>query len=231
MKIHLPTITLISIWLLLVLTTSCNKEDFLKNPTPITFSLEMDSEGISNPNQMSFDSASVVLTSFTVIGDRAVAEDYEFTRTFPAGLSINLEEANAFSELQFDLPQGKYQKITLRFETSQLYVRGKYITLLPQKTVSNVHLRLEKTKQFVMDITDTSGNIYLNFRESVAENPKIIFKPKNWFEWIPSTMFENATAFYVGNKREIYVGMDDNLLIFDVINQHLVSSTKCFLHP
>jgi len=230
MKIHLhTTIILFSIWALLVVTTSCNKEDFLKNPTPIFFSLEMDSEGTNGTNQITFDSATVVLSSFTVIGDRAEAEDYEFTRTFPNGLNIDLKRANTLSELQFDLPQGKYQKITLRFETSQVYVQGLCIT--PQKVTSRVHFKLDKPKQFEMDITDTFGNIYLNFKESVAENPKIIFKPKFWFESVPETVFENAYVFYVANNREIYIGINDNPLIFDMIDQYIVQNTKCILNP
>lgn len=230
MKTHLPTIiALFSIWLLLVVATSCNKDNFLKNPTHISFSLEMDSEAMNGMNQMTFDSATVVLSSFTVIGDRAWAEDYEFTRTFPTGLSIDLEKANALSELQFDLPQGKYQKVTLLFETSQVYVQG--LCVNPQKLVSTVHFKLDKPKQFEMDITDTLGNIYLDFKESVAENPKIIFKPKSWFELVPETVFENAYVFYVGNNREIYIGTNENPLIFDIIDQYIVPNTKCILHP
>lgn len=232
MKPHLPTtITLFAVLVLFLVVTSCSKEDFLKNPAPISFSFEMDSEEIIGVNQLTFDSAFVVLSSFTVIGDRAIAEDYTFTRTFPTGLRIDLEEVNTLSELQFDLPQGRYQKVTLRFETSDLYVQGHLLTLLPQKTASTVHFKLNKPKQFEMDITDTLGNIYLNFQEAVSENPKIIFKPKSWFEWIPDTVFENANVFYVGNKREIHIGTNDNLVIFDIINQYLAPSTKCFLHP
>lgn len=214
--------------ILLVLITGCNKEDLLKSPVPVSFSLKIDSEPISGTSSISFDSATIILSNFTVIGNRTVGT-YEFTRDFPLGLLINLDRPNAFSQLKFDLPQGKYENITVRFEASELYVRG-HLILNPQKMKSTIHLKLNKPKQFEINITNASGEPNLNFQEAVAENPEIIFKPKLWFKWIPDAMFENATILNIDNQGVMRVGENDNILIFDIVNHYIGSSTQCFIY-
>lgn len=217
------------------LIAGCSKEDAFKNPTPVVFNVGMDPQGVSVSDDLTFSDGYIVINRFSVIGDRTVGEDFEFTRTFPNGLRIPFDNNLTFEDLSFELPQGEYNRLRIRFETarsnqSNLFVEGMYIYNNPLKTPSTVHLAWNTNKTFEVDVLETTGNRAIILNEAQKETPKIIIKPKPWFADVTILMLENASFLTTPSGRQIMtIDQNNNTDIFTRIDAKLGTALECSL--
>jgi hypothetical protein len=219
----------------LLLITSCEKEDAFKNPTEVVFNIEMNPQGISPSDDLTFSDGYVVIHKFTVIGERAVGEGFEFSRTFPNGLKIPFYNNLTFEDLSFELPQGGYSSLKVRLETANsstpnLFVEGNYDYNNPLKPSSTVHLAWNAANTFeVMVLSPTGSNSFV-LSETKKELPQIIFQPKLWFANVTELMLEDASFVSTTPQTQIMT-IDEltNTAIFTAIDSRIGLELKCTL--
>lgn len=220
--------------LLLCFLSGCDKGDLFKNPTDVAFLLDINPLGSISSDDLTIEDGYIVLANFSVVAERDQAEDFEFERTFDGGLRIPFGQSTIEPELQFELPQGAYKKITVRFETYgdngiNLQVNGGYAHSDPQKGLFDVQLKFQNPKQFEVEVVDILGSNELMLSEHNAERPKIVFSPKLWFTHITPFMLDNASFVIVDNKQLITIDNNTNITIFNKVSPELGSTVACTL--
>lgn len=230
MKLPLPLIAL-----LLLSVFSCEKEAAFKNPTTVVFSFEKEATSVGGPDLLTLDAGYIVLGSFSVFGERTGAEDFTFTRTFEDGLRIPLGHTTTLSDLQFDLPQGNYDEITISFETYEdgninLFVEGQYQYLNPLKSPSDVHLELVASKTFEVEVTNEVGEKTFKLDETVKETPTVILDPKKWFIGIVDNDMAAADVNVTNNQQLIVLNSSNNLSVFNKVDNQVGDATVCIMN-
>lgn len=219
----------------LFLLSSCEKEDAFKNPTPVIFNFGMNQQGVGGSDDLTFSDGYIIIHQFSVIGERVEGEDFEFLRTFPNGLKIPFYNNSTFDELSFDLPQGAYNSLKIRFETqsginTNLFVKGRYLYNNPLKNPSTVHLKWNTNKVFEANVLSSTGMRSLVLNETKTETPRIIFKPKPWFADVTEMMLENASFLTTANNEQIMtIDPTNNVTIFTEIDLKIGTELKCSL--
>lgn len=236
MKLHLRPI--VSFWVLCVLLViGCKKKTF-KSPTTVIFDINATAEGVGGSDFLTFDNHSgyIVLENFTVLGKRTGFEDFTFSRTFPNGLHIPLNGKLTTDDLEFELPEGNYDRLTVSFETINnrgvnLFVNGVYKYRDILKGVSMVRLEWEETRTFEVDVKDALGNGELELRSEQIEKPQIVLVPKTWFKQVSELMLNNASFVSNSSTGEQIMTIDNqtNRPIFDTLDGRLGTSIHCTL--
>lgn len=217
----------------LFLIVGCEKEDAFKNPAAVVFNVGMNPQGTSVSDDLTFSDGYVIINQFTVIGERAVGEGFEFSRTFSNGLKIPFYNSLTFEDLSFELPQGVYTNLKVRFETANsstpsLFVEGDYIYNNPIKPPSTVHLAWNTPKTFEVTVLSSSGSNELTLNETKKELPKIIFQPKLWFANVTELMLENASFLTLPSQEQIItIDPITNTTIFTEIDSKVGLELKC----
>lgn len=223
MKLHLRLIFSCCLLITILSMIGCDKEDAFKNPTSVAFNLGMDYQGVGGSDELTFSDGYIVLRSFSVIGRRVNAEGFEFTREFSAGLKIPFNNSLTLEDLNFDLPQGDYEALTIRFETLgsnavNLFLDGEYVYNNPLKTPSTVHLKWNAAQQFEVNMTDLAGNTAFSLTENKLEQPNIIFDVKSWFTNTTEMMLENASFVTNNGKQTMTIDNSTNTNLFNEVN-------------
>lgn len=234
MKLHLP-LNLSLLLLSLFLMTSCDKEDAFKNPTDVVFNIGMNAQGIDPSDDLTLSDGYVILHRFTVIGERAVGENFEFSRTFPNGLKVPFYNNLTFEDLRFELPQGAYTSLKVRFETMSsslpgIFVEGNYDYNNPLKPSSTVHLAWNAAKIFEVAVLNSVGSSEFIFNESNKELPQIVFQPKRWFANVTELMLENASFATNASQQQIMtIDPVNNTSIFTKLDSEIGLELICTL--
>jgi len=229
MKLYLPFIGI-----LLLSVFACEKEAAFKNPTTVVFSFEKEATSVGGPDLLTLDAGYIVLGKFSVLGERTGAENFTFSRTFEDGLHIPLDHTTILSDLEFDLPQGNYDGITVTFETYEdgnpnLFIEGEYQYLNPLKQPSDVHLELFSSKTFEVEITNSVGGKTFTLEETVEETPTIILDPKKWFDGVIDNDMVLANVNIANNQQVILLNQSNNLPIFNQVDNQVGNATVCIL--
>ncbi|BDS13966.1 hypothetical protein [Aureispira anguillae] len=238
MKLHLRCILPFLLFLITLLMVGCGKEDVFKNPTAVLFDITMDPSGAGASDNLTLNNGYIILSSFSVIGERDQAENFEFSRSFPNGLKIPFYSQTTFDDLSFELPQGDYSRLVVRFETvrtaaneASLFVEGGYKYRNPNKVPSAVavHVKWSKIQQFEVDVTTALGNNKLTLSEDKVERPYIVLTPKSWFANVSELMLNNASFIGVGGVQTIIIDENMNHTLFNEVDALVRTNLKCTL--
>jgi hypothetical protein len=232
---NIPRLSILSLtlFMLYACTISCGKQDLFKDPTSVSFYMGLDTLGVGGSDDLILDAGYIVLSSFRVIGERNEGEDFEFFRAFSTGLQVPfMHTSSPIADLQFELPEGNYNKITIRFETHSstginLFVSGKYTYSNPLKPSSLVRLEYNSSKQFEVDITDVIGNTELTLIENKEEKPQILLNPKSWFQDVNTAMLDNATFVSFGTDQIMTIDDGTNTAVFNKVDLITGVNIKC----
>lgn len=233
MKLHLPlhfSLFLLSLFLM----TGCDKEDAFKNPADVVFNVGMNPQGIAPSDDLTLSDGYVVLHHFTVIGERAVGENFEFSRTFPNGLKVPFYNNLTFEDLSFELPQGAYTSLKIRFETMSsslpgIFVEGNYDYNNTLKPSSTVHLVWNAAKVFEVDVLSSTGSNEFILKETTEELPQIVFQPKRWFVNVTELMLENASFTTSASEQIMTIDPVTNVSIFTELDSEIGLELICTL--
>lgn len=219
----------------LFLMTGCDKEDAFKNPADVVFNVGMNPQGIDPSDDLTFSDGYVILHHFTVVGERAVGEDFEFSRTFPNGLKIPFYNNLAFEDLSFELPQGAYTSLKVRFETMAsnvpgVFVEGNYDYNNPLKPSSTVHLAWNTAKVFEVAVLSPAGSNSFTLSETKEELAQIIFQPKGCFVNVTELMLESASFVMTPSQEQIMIiNQVTNTAIFTKLDSEIGVKLTCTL--
>lgn len=230
-KVLLIITGLLTIGLLLA---SCGKDDVLKEPTQVGICFALNSDGVGGSDRLVLDNGYVVLGSFEVEGQRKRGASFHFKRTFPNGLRFDFNAMNRVEDLVFDLPQGEYENLTVRFSTLEqvgnpcLVVGGNYTYRQPINGSAWVDISWGASKSFERTVTTAQGTpIFV-----LDENAKMItlsIQPKLWFQNISEVKLEQARCTTQSRGQVMLIDQSNNDNMFQTIDVELGTTLKATL--
>lgn len=202
--------------------TGCDDTSFQKVPTEVNVVFGVSANGTANP---SFDGGYIYLSSFEFEGRRTAGDDVNFELEFEPQLKVMFDSSISLPELQFEIPQGEYYRIDVRFETDDLEWEPNVLALgtYTSATEGSIAVRFELESSEHFDIK-ASGGDPITLTKDVAKDALIQFDPNTWFEIVPYSMFDNADKTYVDGKLTIVVSEENNEDIFELVVNRMEES-------
>lgn len=212
---------------LILFAFSC-KKNMLKKPTDVSVKMDINRSTSSN-GRYSFSSGTINLASFSVDGERVEGDNIYFENEFPNGLLINFS-SNKIAELNYDIPQGSYERLEIAFETFDdisditIVINGIY------KNNSNVSIPIKfefmSSEYFSIVSEDYSGSTNIILDKDTPANALIQFNPLYWFDIVPLNLMENADLVNVSGTQTILINDSENDNIYSLIVNRIEQSTE-----
>ena len=198
---------------------SCKKK--WKKPASVTFSFQMNTN--SSSGLVNFTSAYFLLNKFEYAGVREQGTTHvDFSKDFTPYSQININPTTPSSGIEFDIPQGTYDKIEVKCAIQEqpdtiptFIVNGTYID-----TSNNpvpVQFIYDASEGFPIIAKNSSGGSQVVFVKDKSYSAKIIFNPKYWFEAIPKSMLDVAVTTTIGGVQTIIISEDYNSDIYQLV--------------
>ena len=210
-------------------TSSCDKRKKWKLPTDVGFKMDINRSTSSN-GKLVFTSGTIILEEFDFEGEREQGDDVYFTKSFPGGLSIPFDPNGNIAELDFDIPQGTYNRISISFETfddlgdDNIVVNGTYTNT--SGTDYPIRFEFKSAEYFDIVAEDYSGSSQIILDKDIAVSTKIQLDPIHWFQVVSTSLLDNADVVNVGGTPTIVISEDENDDIFDLVVDRLDESTE-----
>lgn len=208
---------------------SCGKKkEQWKLPTKVSFKMDIDRSASAN-GQLVFSNGSIRLADFRFDGKREQGDDVYFTKPFSSGLNIAFNANNTIAELNFDIPQGTYNKISVSFQSFSdtnncLSVSGIYKN--PTGTDYPIVFEFKKTQYFSIVAENNSGSNQIVLDKDVAATATIILNPVHWFQIVPFGMFNSAALTNMNGRATILINENLNDNIYNLVISRLNESVK-----
>lgn len=226
----LPTV----IGLLTLLLTGCAKDNVIKEPSQVEVYFALDSTGVGGSDRLTLNSGSIVLQEIEVEGKRKKGKTFQFRREFPNGLHLDFNTTNRVEELIFDLPQGDYEQLMIRFTTLEqstkgcLMVLGKYTYRSSTDGSVWVEIAWNSRKVFEQIVKTTEG--VQEF--TLGKHPKRItlsIQPKLWFKDVSELKLEQAFCKDHSHGQAMPINNGYNENVFQAIDAALGTTLKASL--
>ena len=204
-----------------VLLTGCEDTSFQKVPTEVNVVFGVSTNTASNP---SFTGGYIALSSFEFEGRRTAGDDVAFEKEFEPQLKVAFDTTVIMSELMFDIPQGEYYRIDVRFDTEDADWSPNVLATGTYNSTSNgtIPIRFELASSEHFDIRATGNRITLT--KDVAKNAVVLLDPNTWFDIVPTSMFENADRIVVDGILTILINEQENVDIFELVVNRMEES-------
>lgn len=216
-----------------LLLASCGKDDILKEPTQVGVCFALNSAGVGGSDRLALNTGHVILGSIEVEGQRKRGASFHFKRTFPTGLRFDFNTTNRVEELVFDLPQGEYENLTVRFSTLEqagnpcLMVGGSYDYRQAINGSAWVDISWGSSKRFERTVTTQGTPIF-----TLDEQSKMItfsIQPKLWFQNISEVKLEQAHCTNHPRGQVMLINQTNNGNMFQTIDLELGTTLKATL--
>ncbi|PCH91083.1 MAG: hypothetical protein COB85_09590 [Bacteroidetes bacterium] len=223
------TLIILSVVLIVLTLGSCKKEDEWKLPTDVGFSMDVNRSYSSN-GKLVFTSGIITLASFDFEGERAQGDDVYFSKSFPSGLNISFNSKSVISQLDFDIPQGTYTRISIAFSTlddfddNNIVVNGNYTN--SSGTDYPIKFEFKSGEYFDIVAEDYTGGSEIVLDKDLTESVFIQLDPIHWFQIISTTLLDNADLVNVNGIQTIVISEDVNDNIFDLVVDRLDESME-----
>lgn len=207
----------------------CKKKDQWKLPTDVAFKMDIN-RTVSSNGKLEFTKGVITLASFNFEGKREQGDDVYFSKSFSNGLNIVFDPNTTISELDFDIPQGTYNKIAISFETSDDYgdesiiVEGTYIHT--NGSLYPIKFEFNDSEYFSIIAKSVSGNSQIILNQNVASFAKIKLNPLHWFQVISTSMLDNADLVDINGVSTIVVSEDENENIYNLVVDRIDESSE-----
>ncbi|MCF6365319.1 MAG: hypothetical protein L3J35_03870 [Bacteroidales bacterium] len=207
--------------------TSCKKD--LKLPTDVGFTYDINRNKSADGNLI-FTGGTIILAAFDFEGEREQGDDVYFSKSFPGGLSIPFSPENIIPELDFDIPQGVYNRIDISFETfddlgdNNIVVNGIYTN--SENAETPIIFEFKSSEYFSITAEDYTRNSQIILNEDRPVSTEIKLDPIHWFQIISETLFNNAVLVEVDGVMTILINESVNDSMFDLIVDRIDESTE-----
>ncbi|MGH1335538.1 MAG: hypothetical protein ACRBFS_05365 [Aureispira sp.] len=228
----LPTI--IGLLTLLLLLTGCAKDDALKEPSKVGVRFALNSTGVGGSDRLELSAGYVTLGAIEIEGERTEGDAFIFKRTFPSGLRIDFNATSSVEDLLFDLPQGEYENLKVRFTTLEqsntpcLMVLGKYGYRQPANGSTWVDIAWRTGKTFERVVTTVQGAPTFTLEEA-SKTITFSIQPKLWFQGISEVKLEQALCTSSTRGQVMLIDPITNDNMFQVIDLELGTTLKATL--
>lgn len=227
MKGYFFIITIISS--LGVFNISCKKEqDKWKLPSKVSFAVDINKND-SSSDRLQFNEGTINITEFSIDGTRVQGENPYFETTFPEGLLVEFDSLNKVDGLNFDIPQGTYTRINVKFkaesnEENTIIILGSY----KRESEEIIPVRFETNSTQIYNVTAKSNNANpdIILSEEYSTNATILLDPVYWFENVSEYALENADLIDIDGIMTILINETSNSSIENKIKNRIDKSTQ-----
>jgi len=211
--------------------SGCKKNE-LKKPTDVSFKMDIN-RNVSKNGKLSFTDGTINIAAFDVEGERQEGGDISFSKEFPNGLLINFSSTENIPEIEYDIPQGVYERLAISFETFDdnsditIVVNGNYTN----NSGVNIPVRFEfmSSEYFSIEAEDYSGASIIILDKNTPTNALIEFDPIFWFDIVTTNMMENADLVNLSGTQTILINDSENDNIYSMIVTRIEESTETFI--
>lgn len=212
---------------ILVVSVSCTKRQ-LKKPVEVNFALTIN-KSFADEQAIKMTQGEIYLSEFNVSGTRLKGEAIDFTRDFETPFFVSLTNSGEEDELNFDIPQGEYEELTISFETPDdsdlpvMILEGIYKPL--SGPVKSVILEVSGKSKFSMQAEDVNSAAAIELDKKEAKKITIELDPIHWFSEVPVSMLETADTF----DGDIIISATKNTGIYEIITDHMDESNRAIV--
>lgn len=213
--------------LILLGLVSCNKQK-LKKPTDVSFQMDIN-KAPTIDGQLTFIGGHFIMHTLEFSGTREKGDPVSFSKVYSGGLTIPFDLSSNLTDLQFDIPQGAYNKVDLAFDT---YEEGTVPCILVEGTYTysgggSIPMRFEfdDSEEFEIEAEEDGGGLII-LDTDVLSQAKILLDPNHWFQPVPMSYFESADVTEIEGTNTILIDKDNNEEIFDLILDRIDESTE-----
>ena len=198
-------------------------------------------------NLVRIEKARYRFSSMDFQGYRQTGGDYFFTQNFDGGLEVVVEEGKPTSLLNFDMPQGVYDRINILLkirktavgkdadgkllekeppyqENASIIMEGYYTSTqlgkIPLIFVYNYDEVLENPS------SSSSNNGSVTISKSANNQATIQFNTAYWMQLVNSRMFQSAKLTLVNGIPTIILSEDSNENIFNLLTSRIKNATE-----
>ncbi|MCP4442122.1 MAG: hypothetical protein GY810_24695 [Aureispira sp.] len=197
--------------------SSCKEKDEWKLPSDVQFSMDIKKESPNN-NKLTFSGGHIVLSSFAIEGTRTQGENVNFDRPYPNGTKVSFDANSYIEDLGFDIPQGTYDYLKIRFSTHEevgsnnIVLNGSYKS---GNTTVPIQLEIASKEHFEINAVDNIGKSpKVVLSHNSLSQAQITLDPTYWFQTVSNSMLDVADKTIVGSNQTILINMTNNSTIY-----------------
>lgn len=213
---------------MLIAVTACKKQQ-LKQPTDVSFSVDINRNASNNGNLI-FESGYILLSSFDVEGERQEGDPIAFSRSFSNGLLVNFDATGVIGDLNFDIPQGVYTELRVRFATfddngdATITVNGSFTN--SQGTDVPIRFEFMSSETFEISGEDDVNSGVVVLDADMPSSAIIRLDPIYWFDILTTNQLENANLVDVNGVQTILINESNNDNLYDLLADRVDESTE-----
>ncbi len=209
-----------------ILFSSCEKEEYTE-PVSIGFEFSMDalqmSEG-AKAGSFTIDKGTLVLQTLEFDGRRDQGDDYYFTSGFATPLMAELHTKIANQKVEYDIPQGIYNRIELNFSMgveseNAICFEGRF----QRGPMDEVPVIFEYPfqEQIRVRAKNNLGSDQIVISKDNPLKAKIIMNVPNMFQFVNMSMIRNAQTTQQNGGQTIKITNTQNTEIFNLVASRL----------
>lgn len=209
-----------------LIAPACQKEE-LKEPSEVDLGFQVENEdpSIQGQGQGQGNGSSIELRTknegelsiqeVRLIGTRKEGEDVDFSRE--ESVELPIKDVRNGPKVRFDLPQGTYEDMKLRFELAKdgkggVQYEGERIMKKGNGPAQATPFRLiiEEEKSIECKVDPSNGQGTIELRKGEPRKIEVKVRPAKWFEKTPPGLWRNAKVVPKGGKQMIPVRRGNN---------------------
>lgn len=236
---------------LLLAGFSCSKDELTK-PAPVDLQMAMGNNEASlrvhGESLITIEKTRYRISSMDFEGNRQSGNDYFFTKEFGDGLEVIASENEPGHILEFDMPQGIYErvKISLKVKKSSgsgssggnkrttsnsayngnaaIIMEGFYTNTRKEQIPLIFVYDFDET--FEYSATATAGTSGIAVEQSQSNQATIEFNTAYWMQLINARMLQSAKLTSLEGKEVIIISEDKNEHIFSLLTSRIKDASE-----
>ena len=218
---------MVILFLWAILHVSCSKEDFTK-PAVVQFEFQLNMEE-NEGKFLKFEQGDFIFNTIEFEGERETGGDVFFVSPFDDPVVADLDQKTVNQSVDFDIPQGIYQRITITFEKEETVdeptVRYEGIYNSAKKVDIPVIVEINLNEAIEVKAESVSGGNEIVLKEETPSTAEITLDPVFMFQLVNSRTLESADITEVDGVSTIVINENSNEVIYDRLIDRLEKST------
>jgi len=216
--------------LLFLFLGACSKEEFTK-PADVNFVFQMNQQ-LNDGKFLRFEEGIYRFDKIEFDGERESGGDVFFISDFVNQISADLDDQTTNQPVTFDIPQGIYQKIELRFDTEikapddhMMIFEGLFNSARRKREIPvRVEIDLSATIEVIAE--SKSGGLDIVLSQDKTNVAEVKIDPIFMFQLSNSRSLESADLIEENGEELILINENFNVVIYDRLINRLERATQ-----
>ena len=226
----------------LLLLLSCSKDELVQ---PVTVELLMEMEPAQKGQESSdidVNGGRFLLSEIGFDGYRESGENYFFTKSFPDSLKISFSKEQAAHVLNFQMPQGVYNRIDIKIEVPAGKEAAAAGDLIDRSKLKggielwghwvNVHgvkipflFIYTAVDELKITAKSASGSQQVVVKNKSKYQARLRFNPQQWMELINTRMLQSAKLSVVNGSPTVVISKSQNEQVYNLLANRIEQSS------